>query len=361
MEPWPTSFAGGLFFLGADDDHGMESSEDGRLPGHHDAPDRLRLRGNSLRSPRRGRGRLDGILYLAVFDSTHATHLWRTDGTPAGTRELALLSLGDSASGGIGLVPLGGRLFYAGHLAGETYALWAFDPLTETQDLLASFPLEDLLHSIPTTALVPHQGELFFTARDPARGIELWKTDGTATGTVLVRDIQPGGGSAVPKGMVSGAGRLFFSAEDGLHGSELWVTEGTAAGTRLVQDIAPAAASSSPEQLTVAGDRLFFTADDGLSGRELWSLPLGGPAGPASPRRPRLCLSDGRFPVEVDWRDFQGNRGAGHAAAADRRHRLLLVLRPGQRRGDRQGARRPRPSTATSGSSTARSRTSSTR
>ena len=33
-------------------------------------------------------------------------------------------------------------------------------------------------------------GKLFFTANDGKNGRELWKTDGTKAGTVLVKDIE---------------------------------------------------------------------------------------------------------------------------------------------------------------------------
>ena len=37
--------------------------------------------------------------------------------------------------------------------------------------------------------LIEVDGTLFFSAGDPDHGIELWKSDGTTAGTVLVRDI----------------------------------------------------------------------------------------------------------------------------------------------------------------------------
>jgi hypothetical protein len=52
----------------------------------------------------------------------------------------------------------------------------------------------------------------------------LWKTDGTAAGTSLVRDINVGEGSSVPATMTDVDGTLFFRADDGVHGNELWRT-----------------------------------------------------------------------------------------------------------------------------------------
>src|SRR5207253_889700 len=53
-------------------------------------------------------------------------------------------------------------------------------------------------------------GTLFFVASDPTNGRELWKSDGTAAGTVLVKDIHPGSGDSSPYGLTDVNGTLFF-------------------------------------------------------------------------------------------------------------------------------------------------------
>ena len=92
-------------------------------------------------------------------------------------------------------------------------------------------------------------GKAVFVAGDDTHGRELWVTDGTAAGTYQVRDINPGGPSSNswPQSITAiGNGRALFSATDGTHGYELWVTNGTAAGTYLAKDINTNAASSNP-------------------------------------------------------------------------------------------------------------------
>ncbi|MCA9179762.1 MAG: hypothetical protein KDB14_35140, partial [Planctomycetales bacterium] len=105
---------------------------------------------------------------------------------------------------------------------------------------------------------------------DGVSGRELWKSDGTAAGTVLVMDISAGTGSSSPRYFANVNGTLFFNAHDGVSGYELWKSDGTAAGTVLVKDISAGPWHSNPESLTNVNGTLYFSADDGVNGRELW-------------------------------------------------------------------------------------------
>ena len=82
-------------------------------------------------------------------------------------------------------------------------------------------------------------GTLFFTADDGTHGRELWRSDGSRAGTVLVKDIDPDGNGREPYSLTGAGGTLFFTADDGTHGQELWKSDGTRAGTVLVKDIIP--------------------------------------------------------------------------------------------------------------------------
>jgi trimeric autotransporter adhesin len=121
-------------------------------------------------------------------------------------------------------------------------------------------------------------GVLFISATTQDHGCELWKSDGTTSGTVRVKDIFPGAGSANPLDLTNMNGILYFSANGGPTGRELWRSDGTMAGTQLVKDIQIGSASSAPAKLVVVGSRLFFVANDGTAGYELW-VSNGTPAG----------------------------------------------------------------------------------
>ncbi|KAJ0397847.1 hypothetical protein P43SY_007632 [Pythium insidiosum] len=124
---------------------------------------------------------------------------------------------------------------------------------------------------------------IFQAARDDI-GVELFLTDGTASGTALVEDIWRGPRSSSPGPFVewvsaSSQGAMYFAATNDL-GRELWATTGAAfSGTALVRDICVGAASSAPQFLTPMGVMgVFFSATDCVNGRELW-VTDGSPAG----------------------------------------------------------------------------------
>ena len=113
-------------------------------------------------------------------------------------------------------------------------------------------------------------GTLYFTATDPLNGLELWKSDGTTAGTVLVKDIYPGTEGSKPVYLTNVNNTLYFAARDGLNGKELWKSDGTAAGTVMIKDINPGEEGSKPANLTDVNGVLYFAATNPGSGTELW-------------------------------------------------------------------------------------------
>jgi ELWxxDGT repeat protein len=123
------------------------------------------------------------------------------------------------------------------------------------------------------SSLVAVNNGIFFVANNGNDGVELWKSDGTTAGTVLVADIAPGAASSYPEALVGADGLVWFAADDQSTGVELWKSDGTAAGTQRVADLVPGSGGSYPRLLTTAGRRFYFTAQTS-SGRELWTIAL---------------------------------------------------------------------------------------
>lgn len=127
--------------------------------------------------------------------------------------------------------------------------------------------------------LVTMGNAVFFVAEDPAYGIELWRSDGTAAGTNMVKDIGAGalpaqpfdgftGGdsySSFPSSLVTMNGLLYFVAIGPDGNSGIWVSDGTAAGTQWVTNVA----GGGP--LAVAGNRLYFIVNTYGTTSQLWT------------------------------------------------------------------------------------------
>jgi ELWxxDGT repeat protein len=246
--------------------------------------------------------------------------VWKSSGTGA-TMFTDFPSVSSLEAQPAELTSFQGQLYFMANLPGvpARRGLWRSDGTAAGTVLVQDFPFPayDFFRETPHQGLTVIGSRLVFTADDGIHGDEPWASDGTSAGTVLLRDVFPGVAGSEPSGYTEAAGRLYFSAYDGAHGNELWRTDGTPQGTRLVQDIAPEGASSDPAGFTVAGNRLFFSADDGLTGNELWVLPLSGPA--CQPSATALCLNGGRFKVEAFWVAPSSGEGPGRAVplAAD--------------------------------------------
>ena len=201
-------------------------------------------------------------LYVAIES------LWKSDGTSAGT--VAVKSLVDASSTTnypvlakpISLTNVSGILYFAAPvLAGGQRDLWRSDGTANGTVVVAG----------PTgvEGIANVNGTVFFAENDGTHGGQLWKSDGTVTGTVLLKTLYAGTGND-PTSLTAVGGTLFFRGYDSKDGSELWKSDGTAAGTVLVKNIASGKLGSDPVDLTAGGGVVFLRADDGIHGAELW-------------------------------------------------------------------------------------------
>ena len=111
---------------------------------------------------------------------------------------------------------------------------------------------------------------LYFQANDGTNGYELWKSDGTGLGTVMVKNINPGGGGDGPDQLIAVGSTIYFRADNGTNGWELWKSDGTEAGTVMVKEINTAGDSLVGDEFAAVGSTLYFGAYDNANDYELW-------------------------------------------------------------------------------------------
>jgi ELWxxDGT repeat protein len=166
------------------------------------------------------------------------------------------------------LTNINGTLFFSATDNDGSTGLWRSDGTAAGTTLVREFPGLDNFVNV--------NGELFFDVVSNQAGrttpTQLWKSDGTARGTALVKDFTGqgllGSGSGA---VVSFQDRLYFSLADTTfpNNEHLWASDGTAAGTVPVD---PGAFTIGPFNpgFTVLGSRLYFIGNDPTNGTRLW-------------------------------------------------------------------------------------------
>ena len=225
---------------------------------------------------------VNGTLFFVANDGNSGFELWRSNGTSTGTQLVRDIEPGfgfwPSSSFPQHLTNVAGTLYFTAEVGSLGRELWRSDGTSLGTVLVRDIaPGAASAFGSQNPFLTDVRGTLYFVANDGTHGPELWKSNGSWSGTVLVREIWPGPnsppfGSSPPRYLVNVAGTLFFAADDGNYGIELWKSDGTFAGTVMVADIRPGGASShaDPKWLTNIDNILFFQANDGTNGAELW-------------------------------------------------------------------------------------------
>lgn len=191
------------------------------------------------------------LLYFTAYDNDGGTELWRSDGTAAGTKRVRDIIPGGAGSDPRNLINFNGTLFFTARKANDHIWLWKSveNGVVQVADLGRSS------HSAISQFTVVGD-QLFFRHR-----FTLKKTDGTADGTVTVSSIDD------PTELVDVNGTLFLSSDEGGQGVELFKSDGTEAGTVMVKDIMARTESSNPKDYFYElNDRLFFLTDNA----QLW-------------------------------------------------------------------------------------------
>lgn len=212
-------------------------------------------------------------------DSNNIRKIFETDGTPSGTNALFNPTPGNSIIGI--LQPFNSQILFVGNTTSTGNELWRTDgTLVGTymvKDIAQSFyssnPSNVVLDTLNNGLIITADNDTSATTSNT----ELWFTDGTTTGTYLIKDINNKPTSTIMYGSrLLLNNKIYFEADNDTLGTELYVTDGTNAGTKLVVD-AESCTLGAGTFLSINGGPLFnfqnnnfFRATTKALGTELW-------------------------------------------------------------------------------------------
>ena len=237
-------------------------------------PGALHADGGSLSGSREIRGVFGGRWYFTAFGGpyTEGHQIFTSDGTAAGT---ALLRRLVEQRSGVAL-PYFGRILDPHTTAalsnrlifsGDDGAVGG-EPAVSDGTPAGTSILADANAGFDTSSpsdMLALGSRVLMSLGQTSGDRSLWATDGTTASTSALLP-----GLSQPSYLTAFAGSAYFSASDPAHGAEVWKSDGTPGGTGLAFDLVPGTGNSNPEYFTPLGAKLFFTASDPVAGNELW-------------------------------------------------------------------------------------------
>jgi uncharacterized repeat protein (TIGR02543 family) len=274
-------------------------------------------------------GSSNGLLFVAN-SPVYGQEMWTTDGTEANTQLLKDLNTLPGSAYAHDAIAFNGKIYFSAASAEYGQELWSTDLTTgNTVQVVDIWPGASSGFDSTASYFTIFDGRLYFTARSPTSGWELWSTDGTAQGTSQATELYASAASASqgpshmavcngklyfnqlgngPYGQIStlfsfnGSSAtqifnrtlnakftvclnnvLYFNAQNYVTSSrdyELWKSDGTLAGTSVLFDAYPGTCSASqgcssnPSNLTIYSNKLYFTASNNTAvtgtGNELY-------------------------------------------------------------------------------------------
>ncbi len=206
---------------------------------------------------------LNNYIYFISDNGTGSGYgMWKSDGSAGGA---ALVKPDLISTGGNNYVVLNNKLFFSGSDDTNGSELWVSDGTDVGTHIVINLSADvgGVLTSGAPKNLIVYKNKIYFTGRDDLHGTELFVTDGTAAGTQIVKDMEPGTAGSVPTKSIEYNGNLYFSCYAGV-AAGFWKSDGTEAGTVLVKSGGGTEPFLNDIKLTaVWNGKIYFVVNDG--------------------------------------------------------------------------------------------------
>lgn len=204
----------------------------------------------------------DYLYYAAEKDVDGDDCIYRNSGTPGSS--VILTDSGDQEMCDVdSLIAVGDKIYFTADYSdpGTTdRRLYVSDGTPEGTIVMLTAETEDQADSF--RYFTAAGDTLFFQYYTEETGQELWKSDGTEAGTEIVKNIAEDTVDTVnqsnPRELISVGNTLYFTADDNIHGRELWKSDGTEEGTVMVLENTEGEDGSYIYPIAVVDNKLYL-------------------------------------------------------------------------------------------------------
>mgnify|MGYP000865934892 FL=1 len=225
--------------------------------------------GATFGSAPQGFCKLNNKLYFTAVTASYGDELWETDGTSGGTILVKDIRTGTAGSGAARKFVWNNKLYFnASNVAGPA-------KMFVSDGTAAGTTIFDANLSIMVgKAFLDKGSSMVFAAFNATTGNEWYLTDGTTT--TLLTDIYTGTQHGIWDANLSSVinNKIYFTGNTAATGPEPWVTDGTVTGTYMLKDIRSGSVGSltgTKNKFVLFGSNIYFTASSSNSvGEELW-------------------------------------------------------------------------------------------
>lgn len=230
--------------------------------------------------------RIGDTYYFAANDGVSGGELWRTDGTEVGTSMVRDIRVGPEGSNPgapsanntsrSSIATLNESVLFLANDGTTGVELWTSDGTEDGTRLVKD------IHTGPADSggTFTHAGRLLSEVRlistddgSPSEPTNLWVTDGTEAGTFAFKKLLPADGSIEHVGLeiVEVAGNWYFPVKIDQQGWELWKSDGTPTGTGPVTETRLEFSRYRPRIVGTIDDELIYGYDNRFDDQaEIW-------------------------------------------------------------------------------------------
>jgi len=221
----------------------------------------------------------NNTLYFTANDGKNGRELWKSNGADGNATLVANINSGSASSldRDESFFQNGNNVYFSA-ISGKDTSLYKLD-LSGTPTLVKTIHGDISLSFLDCANL---GSKTVFTVRtkatilDPVGTSQLWITDGTAGGTIMLKDFGFASAGMYPqltlyKNVLFFTGFQMIDIDKFEYEIELWTTDGTPGNTKLFKNLDPDG-PSSPSLLSgaVINGKLYFGAHTVAKGNELW-------------------------------------------------------------------------------------------